>query len=183
VRENLKEAAVFLSFVLLIPAACLAQDEPTRPENMTTGQLYLECPEGWQLVVTVDDPPRRCEAQINLYSQGARVFEVNNHNRGKPRTYTAGPGRYMLRGWTKMRDPDNPDAEGRTAILLSGYFGSYKYHPWFPAPFKELERNPETGKLRAVFDDDARNPTFDLKRGCMTVVTAEYRPTNPSPAK
>jgi hypothetical protein len=175
-RYKMRLSASFLASALLMPVACLAQEEPTQKKNMLSGQEVLECPDGYEIVWTIKDPPRRCEAQINLYRNGAVVFQVNNHNRGPSRTYTTGPGTYMLRGWTKMREPDNPDGEGRTAMFLSGYYGPYKYHPWFPAAMKEVERNAVTGRLQVVFDDDPRRATFDPKRTCMTTVSAEYRP-------
>ena len=118
-------------FALLLSRAAVAQDEPTAPQNMKTGQLSIVVPEYTWLVIMVTERKQRSENQINLYRDGSRVFECNNFNPKQSRhffTRTAkNTATYQLRGWTKMQDPDSGPP----------------YHPWFPMPFYKKIPDPQ----------------------------------------
>ncbi len=150
-------------FALLLSRAAVAQDEPTAPQNMKTGQLSIVVPEYTWLVIEVTERKQRSENQINLYRDGSRVFECNNFNPKQSRhffTRTAkNTATYQLRGWTKMQDPDSGPP----------------YHPWFPMPF--YKKIPDPTKQLMVLEFD--NSTTGAEWGLNTTVFVYLYPYKP----
>jgi hypothetical protein len=136
-----------LLILLLGALPASAQDEPNHPANMKSGQVAITLPPDTWLTIDVAEPsskpPGYTESQINLYRNGAKVYERNSYNPKQSCKYLVKSGAdkatYMLRGWTKSRPPDSAPP----------------YHPWFPMPFREV-RDPEKGTMVLTFDTDLK---------------------------
>jgi hypothetical protein len=135
-------------------AAAYAQEEPNHPVAMKTGQVTIVAPpDTWLAIDVVEFRTKRFheggfpESQINLYRNGAKVYECNFYNPKQSRQYLIktghSPETYMLRGWTKSRPPDREPP----------------YHPWYAMPFRE-ERDEKRGKMELTFENDLKCNKF-----------------------